>query len=168
MASLHLLPDSDIEEQLSLVYARAVAARAGYTTSVPVPDRAGIDLCIQALGGGMRPAVDLQLKATINLGLPDGGQRFRFRLKSSNYNSLCGLSQRPRLLVVLDLPTNKEQWMTIDAEGLTLRRRAYWLSLREHNETENKDSVTVYIPEYNIFAVDGLHNIKQMSDRAEL
>ena len=168
MASLHLLPDSDIEEQLSLVYARAVAARAGYTTSVPVPDRAGIDLCIQALGGGMRLAVDLQLKATINLGLPDGGQRFRFRLKSSNYNSLCGLSQRPRLLVVLDLPTNKEQWMTIDAEGLTLRRRAYWLSLREHNETENKYSVTVYIPEYNIFDVDGLHNIMQMSDGGEL
>ena len=150
MASLHLLPDSDNEEQLSLVYARAVAARAGYTTSVPVPDRAGIDLCIQALGGGMRPAVDLQLKATINLGLPDGDQRFRFRLKSSNYNSLCGLSQRPRLLVVLDLPTNKEQWMTIDAEGLTLRRRAYWLSLREHNETENKGNCSGTLGSVNL------------------
>lgn len=45
-----------------------------------------------------------------------------------------------------------------------MRRCAYWLSLREHKETENKDSVTVHIPEYNIFDVDGLHNIMHMSN----
>jgi hypothetical protein len=164
MASLRLLADSDIEEQLSLAYVRAVAARAGYTTAVPNPDRAGIDLCIQALGGGMRPAVDLQLKATISLGRPNGDRNFRFPLKSNNHNSLCGLSQRPRLLVVLDLPDNKDLWMTIDVEGLTLLRRAYWLSLRDHEETENKYSITVYIPEHNVFDVDGLHDIMQMSN----
>ena len=62
----------DQEEALSRVYARAVAARAGYVTADYDMDRDGVDLRIQA-GGAMRPALDLQLKATINLGQPHDG-----------------------------------------------------------------------------------------------
>ena len=64
-----LLSSADQMEALSLVYARAVAARAGYVTSVRDLDRDGVDLHIQA-GGAMRPAIDLQMKATGNLGEP--------------------------------------------------------------------------------------------------
>ena len=60
-----LLSKADKEEELSRIYARAVAAGAGYVTSVPEYDRDGVDLQIRA-GGHMRPAIDLQLKATIN------------------------------------------------------------------------------------------------------
>ena len=62
-----LLTNPDREEALSRVYAHAVAARAGYVTAVYDIDRDGIDLRIQA-GGKMRPALDLQLKASVNLG----------------------------------------------------------------------------------------------------
>ena len=61
-----LLTTSDREEVLSCVYVRAIAARAGYTTSTRSLDRDGVDLQIQA-GGAMRPALDVQLKATVNL-----------------------------------------------------------------------------------------------------
>lgn len=68
-----LLSTADRMEVLSLVYARAVAARAGYVTSVRDLDRDGVDLHIQA-GGAMRPAIDLQLKATGNMGDPKEGR----------------------------------------------------------------------------------------------
>ena len=61
-----LLTAADREEALSRVYARAVAASAGYVTADPDFDRDGVDLRIQS-GGAMRPALDLQLKATVNL-----------------------------------------------------------------------------------------------------
>ncbi len=57
-----LLTGADQMEGLSLVYARALAVRAGYSVSVPQPDRDSVDLRIQA-GGAYRPASDLQLKA---------------------------------------------------------------------------------------------------------
>ena len=62
----------DQQEALSLVYAQAVAARAGYITEVPRTDRDSVDLCIRA-GGRMRPVIDLQLKATVNLERPRDG-----------------------------------------------------------------------------------------------
>ena len=100
-----LLASTDIEEALSRVYVQAVAARAGYTTADYSQDRDGIDILIRA-GGEMRPALDIQLKATINLGNTSNGF-FHYPLWSENYNFLCGPSQTPRLLVVLGLPRDR-------------------------------------------------------------
>ena len=88
-----LLAGADQKEALSLVYAKAAAARAGYVTSVPELDRDGIDLHVQA-GGAMRPALDLQLKATVNLGPPADG-RLPFPLKRRNYDLLRIETQIP-------------------------------------------------------------------------
>ena len=118
-----LLTTPDREEALSRVYARAVAAVAGYVTADTDFDRDGVDLRIQS-GGTMRPALDLQLKATINLrASPDG--HYRFPLNRRNYDLLRVETQTPRLLVVLHLPRNEERWVTITAEELVMRRRAY-------------------------------------------
>ena len=97
-------------------------------------DRDGIDLRIQA-GGTMRPALELQLKATVNLGEARDGC-FHFRLKIRNYDLLRIETQTPRLLVVLDLPKCEEQWVTITEDELVMRRRAYWLNLRGFEEKE--------------------------------
>ena len=56
----------------------------------------GIDILIRA-GGQMRPATDIQLKATINLGNPSNGF-FHSPLRSENYNLLYVPSQTQRLL----------------------------------------------------------------------
>ena len=132
----NLLTTPDRQEALSRVYAHAVAARAGYVTAVYEADRDGVDLRIQA-GGAMRPALELQLKATVNLGEPSDGH-FRFRLKRRNYDLLRKPAQTPRLLVVLDLPEDKDQWMTITANELILRHRAYWLNLKGAEKSSNK------------------------------
>ena len=157
-----LLTTQDREECLSKAYAHTVAARAGYTTAVYEHDRDGVDIRIQA-GGSMRPAIDLQLKATINLGETDDDGCFHFPLKRVNYDKLIIATQTPRLLVVLDLPREETEWMTITADELVLRRRAYWLNLLGSTETENQWSVTVRIPELNVFDVESLRALMEQS-----
>ena len=156
-----LLTVPDQKESLSRVYARAVAARTGYVTADYDMDRDGVDLRIQA-GGGMRPALDLQLKATVNLGQPHDGH-FRFPLNRRNYDLLRIDTQTPRLLMVLDLPSDKREWMTMTENELVLRRCAYWLNLKGYDETENRRSVTVRIPSDNLFNVNGLRALMEQS-----
>ena len=156
-----LLTTADREEALSCVYVRAVAARAGYTTASPQPDRDGVDLCIQA-GGAMWPALDVQLKATVNLERGSDGC-VRFPLKRRNYDLLRIETQTPRLLVVLDLPKDEDLWMTVTVDELVLRHRAYWLSLRGCGGTANSASVTVAIPEDHLFDVESLHSLMEQS-----
>lgn len=145
----HLLAPTDIEEALSRAYIQAVAAKNGYTVGSRDFDRDGIDAQIQA-GGGMRPCLDLQLKATINLDTSTE-DTIRFPLKRRNYDTLIIDTMVPRILVVLDLPKDREQWMIITESELILRRRAYWVNLCGKNETLNTDSVTISIPKTNIF-----------------
>ena len=156
-----LLTVPDQKEALSLVYAQAVAARAGYVTEVPSMDRDSVDLCIRA-GGRMRPLLDLQLKATVNLERPRDGF-LHFPLGIKNYNDLRIEVQILRLLVVLDLPEDEQQWMTITENELIIRHRAYWLNLQGYEETANQSSVTVRIPEENLFNVESLRTLMEQS-----
>ena len=109
----------------------------------------------------MRPALELQLKATINLG--DGGDYVRFPLQRRNYELLRLEAQTPRLLVVLELPNDPDQWMDITADELVIRHRAYWLSLLGRDETDNETSVTVHIPKRNRFDIAGLESLMERS-----
>jgi len=161
-----LLTGPDQQEALSRVYARAVAARAGYTTADHDFDRDGIDLRIQA-GGAMRPALELQLKATTNLG-QRRGRYYHFPLKVRNYDCLREDTQTPRILVVLALPKNQDQWMTITEEELVLRGQAFWLNLRGSEETTNRSTTTVKIPCKNRFHAESLHVLMQQSREGKI
>lgn len=156
-----LLTSTDEEEALSRVYVQAVAVRAGYVTGTCELDRDGVDLRIHA-GGDMRPTLDLQLKATVNLKKATDGF-FHFPLKQRNYDLLRIDTQTPRLLVVLDLPAERGDWMTITEEELVLRRCAFWLSLAGYEEKPNRSSVTVHIPPENRFDIEGLRALMEQS-----
>ena len=165
-----LFTGPDQKEGLSLAYVKALAARAGFSTSVPVPDRDSVDLRIMA-GGRRRPALDLQLKATTDLGEPEAGL-LRFRLPAKNLHDLSIETQTPRLLVVLELPRDESQWLTVTREELVLRRRAYWLSLQRleqgHDDVVDRQRVTVHIPEDNVFDVDALQTLMERSRSGEM
>jgi len=156
------------KERLSLVYVKALAARARFTTSERDVDQDSVDLSIHG-AGPHRPALDLQLKATASLDAPRNGC-FSFRLPIKNYDDLRCETQTPRLLVVLELPQDETRWMTVTPEKLTLRRRAYWLSLQgeEHGEVSNKAKVTVHIPVGNVLNVETLQTLMEQSRRGEV
>ena len=146
-----LLTAEHRKEALSIAYVQAVAAAAGYDTSKPSFDTDGVDLRVCARGA-MRPAIDLQLKATVKLN-PAGNRHYRFKLNRRNYDLLRIQTQTPRVLVVLDLPRYEDQWIKVTTDELALRRCAYWLSLVGADETDNRSSVTVLIPMENVFDV---------------
>lgn len=134
---------------------------------MPEPDRDSVDLRIQA-SGPRRPALDLQLKATSALDEPQAGF-VRFRLTAKNYRDLRVETQTPRLLVVFELPTDESRWMTVTGEELVLRRRAYWLSLQQGPaEDAEQQTVTVSIPERNLFDVEGLRELIERSRKGEI
>ena len=80
-----------------------------------------------------------------------------------NYDLLRDPTQTPRVLVVLDLPRDDDQWIKVTTDELILRRCAYWLSLVRAPETDNRSSVTVRIPMENVFDVKNLRLIMDRS-----
>jgi hypothetical protein len=114
----------------------------------------------------MRPKIDFQLKATIRLAR--SSDTFHYPLKLKNYDDLRIDTQTPRLLVVLDLPREREQWLAVSVNELIIRRAAYWVSLRGAPESKNTTSVTVSIPMANIFDVAALTALMEQSRRGRI
>lgn len=135
--------------------------RVGYTVAVQDFDRDGVDVQIRA-GGAMRPSLDIQLKATTHLG--DGGDdEYQYPLRRRNYDLLRRQSLVPRILVVLDLPMDERQWISISTAELVLRRCAYWANIKGFPSTQNTSTVTIRIKKQNRFDTEGL---KLLMDRA--
>ncbi|MBY5330948.1 DUF4365 domain-containing protein [Rhizobium leguminosarum] len=155
-----LLAKTDIEEALSLAYVHAVAAAAGYVIALRTFDRDGIDVTIEA-GGGFRPKIDAQVKATINLS--ESGEVLKFPLKRRNYDHLIIPTQTPRILIVMHLPSDQLDWVKVDIEALVLKNCAYWVCLTGAPETQNGAQITVDVPIANKFDVRGLVGLLEMS-----
>ncbi len=154
-----ILAPADRKEALSRAYVAAVAAGAGYTLATQDFDRDGVDVQIRA-GGTMRPSLDVQLKATVQLG--NGGEgELRYRLPLRNYDLLREQTLVPRILVVLDLPRDEGQWLDVTAEELVMRRCAYWADIAGFPETANTESVTVAIGKRNRFDVGSLEDLME-------
>ena len=162
-----MLTGADQKERLSLVYVKALAARAGFTISERDLDRDSIDVSIHG-GEPQHPALDLQLKATATLGAGRNGCRSFPSLSIKNYDDLRCPTQTPRLLVVLELPQEESRWMMVTPEELTLRRRAYWLSLQGEGKVPNKATVTVHIPVGNLLNVEALQTLMERSRKGEV
>ena len=54
-------------------------------------------------------------------------------------------------------------------QPLTLRRRAYWLSLQQgHQRPTDRQTVTVHVTETNVFNVEALKNLMEQSRKGEI
>jgi hypothetical protein len=156
-----LLSVQDRQEAISRAYAAAIAAGAGYATYVPDIDRDSIDIGFCA-GGAMRPNLHAQLKATINL--RKSGESLKFQLKKKNYDDLRVATIVPRIILVLDLPRKEPTWLNISVQRLTMKRCAFWMSLRGMPELPSgRESITIEIPVANHFNVDELKRLMQMA-----
>ena len=159
------MTETSIEEALSEVYVRALAASAGYTTSKPDFDRDSIDISVNA-GGSMRPQVDIQLKASINFAARDGN--ISYFCPKRNYDQLRLPTQNPRILVLFQLPRNRQDWLAVNPDELILKHRAHWLSLKGYPPSENQKGCTVYVPLANRLDVAGLSDLLERARRGIL
>ena len=82
------------------------------------------------------------------------------RSRPTNYDKLRDIENgTQQILVVLFLPNDANMWLAHSSEGLIARRCAYWVSLRGASPRGNESSQTVYIPQANVFSVDGLRSV---------
>ena len=148
--------------QLSLAYISAVASDAGYEVSEPRLDFDSVDGTLKS-SSGRRPRIDFQAKATTQDVLRSG--ELRFPLPVKNYNDLRAPTMVPRLLIVMLMPVEPEEWLTQSTEQLCLRKCAYWYSLESTPTTSNTSSVTLHIPTQNEFNTAQLTALLQKADQ---
>ncbi|MBW4667355.1 MAG: DUF4365 domain-containing protein [Cyanomargarita calcarea GSE-NOS-MK-12-04C] len=153
------------KEEFSYAYIYTVTSAAGYSfqKSSRILDVGGIDATITGIVSDdtlYQPQLDLQIKST-SLDI-QSEEVIRYPLKIKNYNELRKeKTVAPRILVVVLIPENQEEWINQSETELCMRRCAYWLTLRGQPQTTNTESITVYIPRENLFTVNALKTLMQ-------
>lgn len=157
LEATHLMDLNAQKEQFSVAFVYAVSSIAGCSLSKPLPDDDSIDWTL-AKRLSRRPRLDIQLKCTA--GDDGSGDEVSFPLKRKNYDDLIVTDLiSPRVLVLITVPTDIQDWMQCTPSELALRHRAHWVSLRGWPATTNTTSVTVNIPRKNVFDPSALNAI---------
>jgi hypothetical protein len=151
------------QEAFSRAYVHAVAAQAGVLCSKPDPDY-GIDLSLREVEVRGRRLwdtgvqVDLQLKSTTRASIT--ATEVTHDLEVAAYNNLRVVPKgAPRILVLVVLPDNEEEWLNQSASELCMRRCAYWTSLEGAPETTAKVTRRITIATTNVFSADAITNL---------
>jgi hypothetical protein len=172
-----MLTSQNIEAELSYAYLHAVASKAGFSCEYRNRhlDGAGVDATLTEDGRKLAEdsvltsfAVDVQLKAT-HQDLPEQNGRLSYVLTVPHYDKLrLEEVATPRLLVLLRLPPDPEEWLRISEEGLVAKRCAYWVSLRGAPTSPNRESQTVYRSRANLLSPQGLIGLMAHFSRLEV
>lgn len=144
-----------VEEELSLAYLHAVCARAGVTCSEArrALDNDGIDAMLKArFSQAQYPQMEdvhleVQMKATKRQ-QADDGVKLSYWLKSVERYDVLRRENRQlaRVLIVLFLPADPEEWLLHSEDELILRRCAYWASLRGAPAASSGTGATIKLP----------------------
>jgi hypothetical protein len=156
-----MLTESLRKCELSIAYLHTVCAKCGFAISEPRIDNDSVDVMITVNGkihpDSIRysPMVHVQLKATTDWEMKNG--KFSYFLKLKNYEDLTAYCAVPKILIVLCLPKNEEEWVHHSVDHLILRKCAYWLSLKGAPPTTNESGETVHLQD--VFTPDVLKDI---------
>ncbi|MFE3114233.1 DUF4365 domain-containing protein [Kitasatospora indigofera] len=141
-------------ETLQVAYLHAVAAAAGCSLSQPFPDN-GIDW--QVSHGSPAHTVDdevtvkIQLKATQQIAAAPAGPHFSFTLDNAHLRKLARAQVAvPKILVVMLLPRQVDQWLQARPDALELRHCCYWVNLAGHPVTGQRRT-NVRVPVAKVF-----------------
>ena len=137
-------------------------------------DNNGVDARLTAWApfnnGGYLTEVDMkvQLKATVAVPANDGANLSYFLNGVSRYNDLRAATvDAARLLVVLFLPANAQEWLNQSEDELALRKGAYWQSLRGAPAITNGTGATVYMPKAQMFTPQSLTELAARLSRRD-
>ena len=152
--SLH---ETECKQQFSLAFAHAMVAAARCTISDLRSDVERIDFTVRQAAEHTKYSsaqVDVQMKCTERDVLRQDG--VHWSLTKDHYDALRDPKTINRkILVVLLVPAELDQWIHHSEERLLLRKSAYWLNLENFPEIA-KDSKTVILPKHQVFDVNHL------------
>lgn len=137
------------KEQFSFAHLHALAAQAGCVVDLARVDLDSIDCRISKPGVNARgvwgPVLEVQLKCTSVLDRDSAGSPV-FDLAVRAYNALRDeRCFNPRMLAVLEVPSDPADWIACTDGEICLRHRAYWTSLKGEPPTSNVRSVRVSV-----------------------
>ncbi|MEQ1637327.1 MAG: DUF4365 domain-containing protein [Methylococcales bacterium] len=167
------LDKRDIESELSYAYLHAVASAKGINCQ-PLNRHAdnrcrdALLTCYEHFEGSYKEEIDLkvQLKATIHEPSNSESHLSYFFKGLNQYDFLRQETKgQYRLLIVLFLPSNKEEWLNVSPDQLILKNCAYWVSLRGAGASENLTGTTVYLPKKQTLTPDNLLSIFEKLSR---
>lgn len=141
------------KEEFSKAYLRAVGVMADSDYLKPETDRDSIDVCLKRVGG-LREQLDIQLKCT-DQDIPSSGN-LTFDLPLKNYNDLRASSMIPSLLVVVFVPKDTDDWLSVSEEELVMKKCGWWLSLADLPATSNKTTVRVTLARGQLLTPEAL------------
>ena len=171
------LTNNDIESEISYAYLHAVASHAGAGCQVSnrASDGNGIDAIITGWGpfdgGGFIEEVDIkiQLKATKQEPATTSTHISYWVDGINRYNDLRSETvSNHRILVVMFLPQQTNDWLTISESELLLKKCAYWVSLRGAGPSTNSSGETIYLPKIQVFNSLNLMGIFAKLSRKEV
>lgn len=165
------------KEEFSYAYIHAIASTAGFCIQ-PKPrpmDGAGLDVMIEtpgALAEGVVsfPKIEAQVKCTATKATITEST-INFPLEIKNYNTLRQPDPLvPQILILVIVPEILENWIEItEPETTTVRKCAYWLSLKGREETSNTNNITVPIPRSNLLTPESLAGLmSKVANRQDL
>jgi hypothetical protein len=154
------------KEQFSIAYIKALAAPLGFNPGRFDVDNDSVDISFTAqydISSKIRsPEINIQLKCTQLTFSKDNLLHYPLPIK--NYNDLRGSNlSNPRYLVVLCIPSNENDWLSVNESEMILRYSAYWFSLRSAPETKNTETVTIEIPKNQLL---NRETFKMLMDKA--
>ena len=171
-----MLTQQNIEAELSYAYLHAVASNAGFSCEYTTRhmDAVAIDAIVREEGRFLASdsalgsfEAHLQLKATYQR-LKEIEGRWSFSLPLQQYNRLREPRVRnPRILVVMQLPANPEEWLRHSEESLVAKQCAYWVSLRGAPASENEKEQTVHVPRSQQLSPESLTALMTRLSRRE-
>lgn len=149
-----MMTRNDRQEALSVAYVEAVAAVCGMGVTRRVKDY-GVDLTLhevrQQEGRYFESALALDLQVKSTTAAVETRTAIGYDLAVRSYDVLRFESDQERILVVLLLPPDEDEWIRQTPSKLELRQGMYWASLRGLPPVKNRSSVRIRIPKRQAF-----------------
>lgn len=168
-----MLTDSHIKEGLSRAYILAVAHRAGFDCSFGTAFDYGIDgaihqISVRADGRYWKTGFLIEFQAKASHDCIFTESTVAYDLKAKNHHDLVETNVgAPRILILLALPKDPNDWLRSSADELVLKRCAFWASLRGQAPTPNLTTQRITIPRTQTFDVAALRAMMERVRRGE-
>ncbi len=167
-----MLTENKIKEELNLAYVLSVAASKKFATEFTRIDSDSVDATIRYNGKLTAdsilysPEIKIQLKATSGANIVNN--EIVFPLPIKNYNDLRLPSTCPRLLIIMCLPENSEDWLRHSDNELIIKKCCHYLNLNGYPDTDNTTTVTVRVPLTNVFSPDSIYDLMVKASKQEI
>lgn len=167
------LPQSAMQEEVSLAYVHMVASAAGLTILDWKTDYGAVDITIKSLVdygclGGYQPQFDLQLKCTIQDATNSAGDHFSWSVDQRTHEKLTNANRAvPATFGVMVIPRDPGLWLSHNTDGLLARSHLYFLRGKDFPEfPEGQKTTTLALPKSNLLSAGAmLALMKESSER---